>query len=248
MVDPTKTQVSRSQRERTLRADAELNRERIVEAAQALFAERGIDVTREEIARRAGVGMATLRRRYPTRADLVAGAFEEKMWRFATGARKALTDPDPWHGFCLYVASLCSMQTADRGFSEVLTMTFPSATRFEAARGQAYADLSELTKRAQDVGALRKDFVPEDLIILLLGSAGVVTAAGKAAPRAAPRLVGYLLQAFAAPGGGALPPPPSSRQILKALARVNEVQAEPVNGQRSSRAGGRSLPRARGPR
>ncbi len=214
---------SKTQKERPLRADAEKNRERIVEAAQALFAERGIDVTREEIAQRAGVGMATLRRRYPTRADLVAGVFEEKMWLFAIGARKALKDPDPWHGFCRYVASLCAMQTADRGFSDVLTMTFPSAARFEAARAQAYADFSELMRRAQAAGALREDFVAEDLIILLMASAGVVAAAGKTAPRSAPRLIGYLLQAFAAPGAGPLPPPPSSRQIYKAVTRLTDT-------------------------
>jgi AcrR family transcriptional regulator len=207
---------------RLLRADAEQNRERIVEAARELFAERGIDVTREEIARRAGVGMATLKRRYPTRADLVAGAFEEKMWVFATGARKALKDPDPWHGFCRYVSSLCAMQTSDRGFSDVLTMTFPSVARFEAARVQAYEAFSELMKRAQEAGALREDFVAEDLI---MASAGVVAATGKAAPRSAPRLIGYLLQAFASPGGGPLPPPPSSRQIYKAVTRLDDTLA-----------------------
>ena len=211
------------EKERSLRADAEQNRERIVEAARELFAERGIDVTREEIARRAGVGMATLKRRYPTRADLVAGAFEEKMWLFATGARKALQDPDPWQGFCRYVASLSAMQTRDRGFGEVLTMTFPSVARFEAARVRAYEDFSELTRRAQAAGALRQDFVAEDLVILLVASAGVVAATGKAAPRSAPRLIGYLLQAFAAPGVGPLPPPPSARQIYKALARLDEA-------------------------
>jgi AcrR family transcriptional regulator len=210
------------EKERSLRADAEQNRERIVEAARELFAERGIDVTREEIARKAGVGMATLKRRFPTRADLVAGAFEEKMWLFATGARKALKDPDPWHGFCRYVASLCSMQTSDRGFSDVLTMTFPAAARFEMARRQAFEDFSELTRRAKEAGALREDFVTEDLVILLMASAGVVSATGKVAPRSAPRLVGYLLQAFAAPGGGTLPPPPSTRQMYKAVLRVNE--------------------------
>jgi AcrR family transcriptional regulator len=215
--------MSRNEQERPLRADAEQNRERIIEAAQTLFAERGLDVTREEIARQAGVGMATLRRRYPTRADLVAGVFHEKMSLFAIGAQKALRDPDPWHGFCRYVASLCAMQTADRGFSDVLTMTFSAATRFEALRVQAYEDTNELIKRAQAAGALREDFVPEDMIILLMASAGVVTAAGKAAPRSAPRLVGYLLQSFAAPGGGPLPPPPSARQMLVALARLNTV-------------------------
>jgi AcrR family transcriptional regulator len=211
---------TQTDKERSLRADAEQNRERIVEAARELFAERGIDVTREEIARRAGVGMATLKRRYPMRADLVASAFEEKLWLFATGARKALNDPDPWHGFCRYVTSLCAMQTSDRGFSDVLTMTFPSVAKFEAARVQAYEAFSELMKRAQDAGALREDFVAEDLIILLMASAGVVAAAGTAAPRSAPRLVGYLLQAFASPGGGPLPPPPSSRQVYKAVTRL----------------------------
>ena len=185
-----------------LRADAERNRERIIGAARALFAERGIEVTMEEVARRAGVGVATLYRRFPTRADLVAGAFEEKMWRFADGARMALTDPDPWHGFCRYVRSLCAMQAADRGFSDVLTMTFPSVARFEAARVQAFADFSELTKRAREAGSLRQDFVPEDLIILLIG---------------------YLLQAFAAPGAAPLPPPPSTRQMYQAILRLNET-------------------------
>ena len=206
-----------------LRADAERNRERIIGAARALFAERGIEVTMEEVARRAGVGVATLYRRFPTRADLVAGAFEEKMWRFADGARMALTDPDPWHGFCRYVRSLCAMQAADRGFSDVLTMTFPSVARFEAARVQAFADFSELTKRAREAGSLREDFVPEDLIILLMASAGVVAATGKAAPRSAPRLIGYLLQAFAAPGAAPLPPPPSTRQMYQAILRLNET-------------------------
>jgi hypothetical protein len=88
------------------------------------------------------------------------------MWLFATGARKALKDPDPWHGFCRYVTSLCAMQTSDRGFADVLTMTFPSAARFEAARDQAYEDFSELMKRAKAAGALREDFVAADLIIL----------------------------------------------------------------------------------
>jgi len=74
-----------------LRADAERNRLKIIEAAQSLFAERGIDVTMDEIARAAGVGVATLYRRYPTRTELVAYAFENKMWQFATGERLLMT-------------------------------------------------------------------------------------------------------------------------------------------------------------
>ncbi len=209
-------------KERTLRADAEQNRERIVKAAQALFAERGIDVTMEEVARCAGVGVATLYRRYPTRADLVAAAFEDKMWMFADGARRAVNDPDPWRGFCRFITNLCAMQSSDRGFNEVLTMTFPKVNGFESARNEAYDATVELIDRAQAAGALRKEFVPEDLIIVLMANAGVVAAAGRAAPRSAPRLIGFLLEAFAAPGTGNLPPPPSSRQVTRALMRLTD--------------------------
>lgn len=213
------------EKERTLRADAEQNRARIVEAAQALFAEHGIGVTMEEVARRAGVGVATLYRRYPSRADLLAAAFEDKMRVFADGARQALADPDPWHGFCRFITSLCGMQSSDRGFNDVLTMTFPKVIGFESARNEARVDFAELIGRAQEAGALRQDFVPEDLIILLMANAGVVAAAGRSAPRSAPRLIGYLLQAFAAPGRAALPPPPSYRQMTRALNRLGEGSA-----------------------
>jgi AcrR family transcriptional regulator len=219
--------VKASEREtRSLRADAERNRLKIIEAAQSLFAERGIDVTMDEIARAAGVGVATLYRRYPTRSELVGHAFENKMWQFATGVRKALEDPDPWHGFCTYIISLCTMQSHDRGFSDALTMTFPNVERFEAARIQAFDDFSTLIKKAKDCGALREDFSPEDLPILLMANAGVLAATGDVAPRSAPRLIAYLLQAFAAPGGGRLPPPPGPRQMYRAVARLTNPEPE----------------------
>ena len=212
--------LAKSDKKSSLRADAELNRERILETARTLFADRGIDVTMDEIARRAGVGAATLYRRYPTRADLLAAAFEEKMWIFAHAARRALKNPDPWEGFCRFVEELCAMQSNDLGFNDVLTMTFPKVTGFESARNEAYVSIVELIKKAQDAGSLREEIVPEDIIILLIAHAGVVTAAGKAAPRSAPRLIGFLLESFAAPGRTELPPPPSYRQITKVLMRL----------------------------
>src|SRR3954471_4942828 len=91
-----------------LRVDAERNRQRIVAAAGTAFAELGLDVPMEDIARRAGVGVGTLYRRYPTRADLIAAAFEVKMAAYAEAAADALADPDPWHGFCGYVERICT--------------------------------------------------------------------------------------------------------------------------------------------
>src|ERR1700712_1315559 len=87
---------------RGLRVDAERNREKVVEAARAVFAEQGLDASTNEIARRAGVGVATLCRRFPTRDELVAAAFAEKMTAYREAIDQALGDPDSWHGFCAY--------------------------------------------------------------------------------------------------------------------------------------------------
>ncbi|WP_154675254.1 TetR/AcrR family transcriptional regulator [Parafrankia elaeagni] len=207
-----------------LRVDAERNRQRIVTAAREVFAELGLDVPMEDIARRAGVGVGTLYRRYPTRAGLIAAAFEAKMNAYADAARQALTDPDPWHGFCGYVEQICAMQACDRGFTTVLTMTFPTAKQFEAARDRAFADFTTLIERAKAAGKLRADFVTEDMPMFLMANAGVLTATTDAAPDAWRRLVGYLLQACAASTAQPLPDPPRPRQMYKAMLRAARRQ------------------------
>ncbi|GIJ57594.1 TetR/AcrR family transcriptional regulator [Virgisporangium aurantiacum] len=207
-----------------LRVDAERNRQRIIATAREIFAERGIDVPMEDIARRAGVGVGTLYRRYPTRADLVTAAFEAKMTAYAEVARDALADPDPWSGFCGYVERICAMQAGDRGFTTVLTMSFPMAKRFEADRDRAFADFSALVDRAKAAGGLRADFVTEDLPLFLLANAGVLAATADAAPDAWRRLVGYLLQACAADAARPLPDPPAPRQMYRAMLRATKSQ------------------------
>jgi AcrR family transcriptional regulator len=207
-----------------LRVDAERRRQRIVAAAHDAFAEIGLDATMEDIARRAGVGVGTLYRRYPTRADLIAAAFETKMSAYAEAARAALADPDPWLGFCNYVERICAMQASDRGFTTVLTMTFPTAKQFEADRDRAFADFSTLVQRAKAAGKLRADFVTEDMPMFLMANAGVLTATADAAPQTWRRLVGYLLQACATPAARPLPDPPAPRQMYKAMLRATHAQ------------------------
>jgi len=208
---------------RVLRADAERNRERIVAAAREVFAERGLMAPLDEVARRAGVGVATLYRRFPTRADLISGVFETKMAAYANSVEQALADPDPWSGFCRHVAHVCAMQAADRGVTDVLTMTFPTHKRFEAARVRAHSSFVELVDRAKATGRLRNDFVPEDLVMLLMANAGVINATGHAAPQTWRRLVGYLLQSFAAAAAAPLPDPPSPAQMYRALLRLQRT-------------------------
>jgi AcrR family transcriptional regulator len=210
-----------------LRADAERNRDLIVDAARRAFAERGLDVAIEEVARRAGVGVGTVYRRFPTRADLIAGAFESKLSVYADAVEEALGMSDAWAGFSHYVERVCEMQAEDVGFASVLTMIFPVAKRFEAIRKRAYAGFVELVRRAKATGELREDFVPEDLPMLLMANAGVLAVTGATAPRTSARLVAYLLQSFAASGSkrGPLPAPPTSREIFRAMLRVDPFQS-----------------------
>jgi AcrR family transcriptional regulator len=216
-----------------LRVDAERNRQRVIAAAREVFAELGLDVPMEDIARRAGVGVGTLYRRYPTRGDLIAAAFEPKMTAYAQAARDALADPDPWHGFCGYVEQICGMQAGDRGFTTVLTMTFPTAKQFEADRDRAYTDFSTLVDRAKAAGKLRADFVTEDMPMFLMANAGVLTATAGAAPDTWRRLVGYLIQACAAPAAQPLPDSPAPRQMYRAMLRATRHQRDRRPAQRT---------------
>jgi hypothetical protein len=100
------------------------------------------------------------------------------------------------------------MQAGDRGFTDVLTVTFPTAKGFEAKRDRAAAGFAELIGRAKAAGQLRQDFVHQDLVLVLMANAGVVAGTGEAAPEAWRRLVAYLLQAFAAEAAEPLPAAP----------------------------------------
>jgi len=203
-----------------LRADAERNRERVLSAARQVFAEQGLDASTNEIARRAGVGVATLFRRFPTRDDLVGAVFADKMTAYAAAVEDALAESDPWQGFCGFIERVCQMQADDRGFADVLTMTFPTAKALEEKRDRTARALAALLDRAKATGRLRGDFAHQDVPLILMANAGVVTATRDAAPEAWRRLVGYLLQSFAAEAARPLPDPPTTSQMYRALMRL----------------------------
>ena len=212
---------------RPLRVDAERNRVRIVEAAEAAFAKRGLDVPLEDVAEHAGVGIATLYRRFPTRDDLIAACFERRVAEYARVAEEALEAADGWSGFCGYVERICAMQAADRGLKDVLTRTFPNAGTLEAHRTRGYEASVRLIERAQAEGSLRSDFVPEDLVLMLMANAGVVQGAGDAAPEAWRRFVGLMRDGCRSAGAADLPPPPTPRQMIRAMRRLARPPEQP---------------------
>ncbi|WP_424923459.1 TetR/AcrR family transcriptional regulator [Actinocrispum wychmicini] len=193
----------------TLRSDARDNRERILDAARAVFATEGLDAPIREIARRAGVGPATLYRRFPTKEMLVTAAFGDQMRACQAIVDEGLADPDPWHGFCLVIEKFCELHARDRGLTAAFMSTFPHAMDFAAIRSYSLRSLAELVHFAKDAGRLRPDFVLDDVILVLMANSGIHAASPVARVAASQRFAAFAIQAFqASPVVSPLPPSP----------------------------------------
>jgi AcrR family transcriptional regulator len=101
-----------------LRADAARNRELIIAAAAAVFAERGLDAATAAIAHHAGVGEATLFRRFPTKDDLIDAIIETRMEEVAALADAAAKYPDPGAALERFMQDLVKQFSRDKGFFE----------------------------------------------------------------------------------------------------------------------------------
>ncbi|MEU2266037.1 TetR/AcrR family transcriptional regulator [Streptomyces olindensis] len=215
-----------------MRSDAERNRGRIIAAARTVFGREGLNASMASVARETGVGIATLFRHFPAKEDLVAAVFADRMEAYAQATAKALANPDPWDGFSGYVWEVCAMQAVDRGFADVMTMSFPGAQALEALRAEAYQGFLKLISRAKDSGQLSEDFTSRDLVLLLMANAGVLSATGDAAPDAWRRLVAWMIQSFQAPARGPLPDPPEDAALYEAMRRASHGMGSSETGNR----------------
>jgi AcrR family transcriptional regulator len=161
---------------RLLRSDALDNRDRLLEAARALFAELGLGVTMREIARRAGVGPATLYRRFPTKQDLVGAAFDDELRKCRGIVVAGASDPDAWRGFRSVIVGVSELNARNHAFVQAFTTDFPDAVDFAAHRAELLRLLARLARRAQDAGGLRSDFVLDDLVLILMAGRGISAA------------------------------------------------------------------------
>jgi AcrR family transcriptional regulator len=205
---------------RGLRADAARNRAAILAVARDVFAEQGLEAPLEVIAARAGVGIATLYRRFPTREKLVAAALAEKVAQYAEAAEQALEVPDAWAGFAGFVQRICELQACDRGLGDLLSMTLSADEQIEQLRRTANANVVTLIDRAKATGPLRADFVGEDLLLLLIATAAVMQVTRADAPQAWRRFVALALDAFSSPDSPRLPEPPTTVQMTRAMVRL----------------------------
>jgi AcrR family transcriptional regulator len=160
------------------RADAVRNRERVVEAATAVFAERGLDAGVPEIALRAGVGKGTVYRCFPTKEHLVGAVVTERFLSLQRTAEEAAGRDDAWEAFRELLERIAERQAGDSTIAEAiaLDLRLPELVRARAASLDA---VGALMRRAQDQGAMRPDVTVEDVRVLFAGVARFLRADGR---------------------------------------------------------------------
>jgi AcrR family transcriptional regulator len=189
-----------------LRKDAQRNRERLIEAARAVFAERGLDVALDEVARRAGVSIGTLYNRFPTRSDLVAAVFADRVETVARIAEHALAMNDAWAGFVHFVEQVCQMQATDRGYNDLSARSIPQAAPTpKHLRGHEL--MTEIVDRARRSGGLRPDFVLSDMAFVTWSITRTIEATADVEPEAWRRHLGFVLDGLRASAAHPLPVP-----------------------------------------
>jgi AcrR family transcriptional regulator len=193
-----------------LRTDARDNHHRILAATRAAVAADGVRVSVRDVARRAGVGAATLYRHFPTKQILVTAAFTDRMAACAAVLERGLADPDPWRGFRTAVEEVSVLHALDQGFSTAFLSAYPEAVDVTPERDRGLRAFTRLARRAQRAGALRADLVPDDLVLLLMANRGVRAGSAAATAAAARRLAALLLQSLRGPAVPLPPPVPLS--------------------------------------
>jgi AcrR family transcriptional regulator len=196
---------------RPLRRDAQANRERIVAAARAAFAEEGIDVPVERIARRASVGMGTLYRHFATKEDLADAVLEGAFDEFIRAAEQALAEEDAWAGFRTFLERVFALNAENRGLKDMIATREHGQARAEAMRRRMRPLVRRLIERAQEQGALRPDFTPEDMPLVFWTGGRVIDATAGIAPELWRRYLGFMLDGLRSEAASPLPHPPLTR-------------------------------------
>jgi AcrR family transcriptional regulator len=162
---------------RPLRADARRNRERILAAAAELFAECGQATQMDDVARRAGVGVGTVYRHFPTKDALAGELLRAKFVRHADRARRWAQQASGWAGFEGFLRESFEEMAADATLQRMMWVTSETAVEYaEDARRHLSAVIGSIIRRAQAEGALRADFGVEDIPALMCAVGGVMSA------------------------------------------------------------------------
>ncbi|HLY81301.1 MAG TPA: helix-turn-helix domain-containing protein [Caulobacteraceae bacterium] len=152
------------------RADAQRNRERLIEAAKAAFADVGADVSLEEIARRAGVGIGTLYRHFPTRDAIVEAVYRREVQQLARSAKRLLASRPAGEALHQWMRLFVDYIATKKVIAQALSTLVGGTTDLYAASGVLITDaMTMLVTRAAAAGDIRADADPADLLHALVG-------------------------------------------------------------------------------
>ncbi|WP_411153019.1 TetR/AcrR family transcriptional regulator [Streptomyces sp. A30] len=207
---------------RPQRADARENLQQILQAAQAVFAERGYEVSIEEVARRSGLGMGTIYRHFPNKRSLVERVATDSMKKTSAEVERAtVEETDTWAAFTRVMRYMARV-----GSSQLVPVSRRRATEsgpeLIAARTALLADLDALVARAQEVEVLRKDVSAFDLVLMMVSlPPGIPDGEADGTPADLPgRQLSVLLDGLRAPGAETLPEPASTRRDIDVFFRT----------------------------
>jgi AcrR family transcriptional regulator len=225
MTDMTSTE--QAGRTRPLRRDAELNRQRIVEAARQVFAARGLAATLDDVAHQAGVGIGTVYRRFPTKEALVEVALEGRLEEMAALAEASLRAPTGWDGLTTFLHRVTEMHAADRGLRDVALSSGFGIEHHERIGERMVPLVHRLVERAQAEGSLRPDVDIHDVPMMLLMISEVSHHSHQVRPDAHARYLQLLIDGLRnTPAVGDLGAP-LTRADVDALARRWLPSADP---------------------
>ena len=178
---------------RPLRRDAERNRERIITAARAVFATRGLAATLDDVAHHAGVGIGTVYRRFPTKEALVSAALDERLDELAAAVEAALQAPTGWDGFTGLLRQVAEMHAADRGLRDLALGGGYGVGHHERIGTRMVPLITRLIERAREEGTLREDVTAEDVPLILMMISEVALHSHRVRPDAYARYLQLLI-------------------------------------------------------
>jgi AcrR family transcriptional regulator len=190
---------------RPMRADARRNRELVLTAAEQVFAESGLKGQIEEVARRAGVGVGTVCRNFPTKQALIEAVLTSMYESLLGQALVALEHPDPGEAFESFFVALPEFYARHRALGEQMANELELPSSAQPLRERLTRALTELVARAQASGAIRADIGPADVSLLFAGIAYGTALAGELQPVLRERYVRIILDGMRPREASALP-------------------------------------------
>ncbi len=198
---------------RNLPRDAAVTRERLLSAASELFGQRGLDVTLNDIAHHAGVGVSAAYHRFANEAEVIDALFEQRLEEVARVAQQALDDPDPLDGLVDFLERALHLRHGARGLDALMNTRLLGDGRVNEARDRIAPLTTELVEKAKQHNVVRPDLDYSDLVFMQLALSAIIEATGDVAPELYQRYLIIFLDGIRTDGATFTPLPASPLSV-----------------------------------